>query len=349
MAVFKCPDCKNTVSTEAEACPKCGRKVTQADIQTGSKKKPGKAVYIVAVIVALGILGALGSSKSKIQDQAQPQTQTQTSSTTSTSTPQQVETEEFLKGFKLLGEDKVDEAFQMFMRGAEKNDPVCIAWVGMCYTGGWGTKKDIKKGLEMIKKGADAGSIRGMAEMGRIYVYGSFGVPKNTERGKEYLKKAMELESPTAFFVMGLAYEDGAFGEKNFDKAIEMYEKSANLGNTYATQMARRLKEQPDLNGTVQALLNEYKKNEVGADKKLKGKTIRLEGRVGDVKKDAMNNLYVTFAASDQWQIRSVQCFFGEEYEDALANLEPNEKIVIQGTVDGLFGNVILKDCWIVE
>lgn len=39
MAMFKCPDCKNKISSSASACPKCGRPVTDEDRKSLEKKK----------------------------------------------------------------------------------------------------------------------------------------------------------------------------------------------------------------------------------------------------------------------------------------------------------------------
>lgn len=95
-------------------------------------------------------------------------------------------------------------------------------------------------------------------------------------------------------------------------------------------------------------LVAEYDRNEVAADQKYKGRRLIVEGVVEDVGKDILDDMYVTLAASDS-TFRSVQCYFSTRHENVLASLQPGQYVRLIGRCDGVFGNVHLKDCKLVE
>lgn len=80
MALIKCPECGNDVSTEAEACPKCGCPIKKQESyleqnndiqpikQSSSTKGSGCAtiaIIILLLIVGLVLFGQCGGSSSK--------------------------------------------------------------------------------------------------------------------------------------------------------------------------------------------------------------------------------------------------------------------------------------------
>ena len=99
----------------------------------------------------------------------------------------------------------------------------------------------------------------------------------------------------------------------------------------------------------VEELCNSYEKNEVAADKKYKGKLVKITGKVDDIKKGLLNELYVTIKRQKDFAICNPQCFFDDEHEDRLANLNKGQTVTIIGRVDGLFMNVIIKEAQLVN
>ena len=99
----------------------------------------------------------------------------------------------------------------------------------------------------------------------------------------------------------------------------------------------------------VEELCTSYEKNEVAADKKFKGKLIKITGKVDDIKKDLLDNLYVTLRRQKDFEICQPQCFFEDEYEDQLANLNKGQTVTIIGRVDGLLGTVSIKEAQLVN
>ncbi len=62
MPLVKCPDCNAEHSSEAAACPRCGRPITP--------KKFGRRFWIVAIIAALVMTFLVINAQSKHREQA---------------------------------------------------------------------------------------------------------------------------------------------------------------------------------------------------------------------------------------------------------------------------------------
>lgn len=95
----------------------------------------------------------------------------------------------------------------------------------------------------------------------------------------------------------------------------------------------------------IQDILSAYEKNEVGADLKYKGKTIQITGRIDEIKKDLMDNLYVTLGTGREFEIPQIQAFFDDKYNNQLATLEQGRSLTVICTIDGLMMNVLANDC----
>lgn len=100
-------------------------------------------------------------------------------------------------------------------------------------------------------------------------------------------------------------------------------------------------------NQTVSAkdLYYTYQQNEVSADNNFKDKWFYVEGVVDDIKKDIMDDIYVTLKTGEI--IGSVQCFLDDA--DVASQLQKGQKITVYGKCSGLMMNVLMKDCKVVE
>ena len=92
-------------------------------------------------------------------------------------------------------------------------------------------------------------------------------------------------------------------------------------------------------------LVQTYQDNEVRADENYKGKRFYVEGIVGDIKKDIMDNIYVTLQGSKMF--REVQCYFDDKA--TASRLEKGMEVTFLGECDGLMINVMMKNCKFVE
>lgn len=95
----------------------------------------------------------------------------------------------------------------------------------------------------------------------------------------------------------------------------------------------------------IQQLLADYKNNEVGADNKYKGNLIEVTGIISDVKKDILDNLYVTLGTGRAFEIPEVQAFFDDSMNNQLAGLNKGQQLTVVCRIDGLMLNVQAKDC----
>lgn len=95
----------------------------------------------------------------------------------------------------------------------------------------------------------------------------------------------------------------------------------------------------------IKQLLADYRNNEVAADNKYKSKLVQTTGLVDDIKKDIMNNLYVTIGTGRDFEIPQVQAFFDDSMNNQLAALNKGQKITVVCRIEGLMMNVLGRKC----
>ena len=91
-------------------------------------------------------------------------------------------------------------------------------------------------------------------------------------------------------------------------------------------------------------LVRAYDGNEVRADENFEGKTFYVEGVVTDIKKDILDEIYVTLEGQS---FRSVQCFLDDE--KIASQLDRGMRVTFRGECRGLMMNVLMYDCELVE
>lgn len=89
-----------------------------------------------------------------------------------------------------------------------------------------------------------------------------------------------------------------------------------------------------------------YDENEVKADKKYKDKTIKLKGEVTEIS-TVLNDSYVSLQGGGDYGILFVNCYFGQNQTDDLAELSKGDEVTITGTCDGTIvgGYPSLRKC----
>lgn len=107
---------------------------------------------------------------------------------------------------------------------------------------------------------------------------------------------------------------------------------------------------EPTYTVTALALASEYKANEVAADAKYKGQLIEISGRVDTIGKDIVDTPYIAFETENPYEvINRIQCMFRDADTASLSTVSKGQSITLRGTVSGALGNIIIKDCRIVE
>lgn len=101
--------------------------------------------------------------------------------------------------------------------------------------------------------------------------------------------------------------------------------------------------EEPTHSVTAAELVGAYEGNELAAEKKYEGQIVEVTGVVGDIKKDILDDAYVTLGTGKQFEVRQVQCFLANGV-DATA-LAKGDQVTLTGRVEGLMMNVLVRDC----
>lgn len=157
----------------------------------------------------------------------------------------------------------------------------------------------------------------------------------------------------TAFLVIGIAIvaSGAAAGVEAYKAQAQLIQERAEAESDFdgvRDQLAAAA-EVSVITVSANDLISEYDGNELRADAKFKGKIIETTGKVGDIKKDVLGNIYVTVGSGDEYEIRQVQCFVDDENQATVMNLSPGNQVTVRGRVDGLMLNVMVKDCVIVQ
>lgn len=130
------------------------------------------------------------------------------------------------------------------------------------------------------------------------------------------------------------------------ERREEEARQAENARHEKEAQVQKWKEEHGDSETTVAAeeLVNLYSANQVAADRRFKGKYIRVTGAIDELGKDIMNCPYVNLTAGTR-QVRRAQCVFEKSDEAALAALKKGQRISIVGRCDGLMGNVLVRMC----
>lgn len=87
--------------------------------------------------------------------------------------------------------------------------------------------------------------------------------------------------------------------------------------------------------------------NEIRANEAFKGKRLKVRGTIERIGTDILNTPYVALATENV--ILSVQAMFPRGAEPQLAALHIGQMVIVDCRCDGKFGNVILRECSLVQ
>ena len=90
-------------------------------------------------------------------------------------------------------------------------------------------KYDDKYGLDQEMKRVNAGNAETMCHLGEYYFDGEMGLRQDKVEGLKWYHRAVEAGSGDAAFALGRCYKDGDGVEKDMEKAMEYFQKSAEL------------------------------------------------------------------------------------------------------------------------
>lgn len=108
---------------------------------------------------------------------------------------------------------------------------------------------------------------------------------------------------------------------------------------------------EPIIMYSASTILSEYDANEVKADKQFRGKKIQVYGVVRDIKRNVLNNIYVTIQPSlIEDPLYGIHCFFDESDADIVAEIQQGDAIMLEGIGGprGIF-NPTIHHCKMIE
>ncbi|RHZ67569.1 hypothetical protein Glove_300g22 [Diversispora epigaea] len=124
-----------------------------------------------------------------------------------------------------------EEAFQSFLKSAEKGNNVAQYDVGCCYEHGTGTIKDDEKAFQWYLKSAEGGNINGQFNLGFCFE-NKIGTIKDEEKAFQWYLKSAEGGNSKGQHNLARCYRLGIGTTKDEKKAFQWYLKSAEGGNT---------------------------------------------------------------------------------------------------------------------
>src|SRR3989344_375303 len=123
--------------------------------------------------------------------------------------------------------------------------------MGMCYLGGEGVEKDVKKAMFWIQEGAKTNHDRSLTFLGHTYLYGNFGLAKDVQQGMSLIRKAAEQNYPDACVILGNCYVSGIHVQKDVKTGIDFLILALLQGEDQPKQMLELLYKMSDTNRTI--------------------------------------------------------------------------------------------------
>ena len=107
--------------------------------------------------------------------------------------------------------------------------------------------------------------------------------------------------------------------------------------------------EPPDL-VDIDTLLSEYRSNEVRADNEFKAHVIELTGVARDIKKNALEHIYIVVSSGREYESPEVHCQVPDRLAKEAASYSKGDKLTVRGRVRGMvLMAVVLDDCEFVD
>ncbi len=119
------------------------------------------------------------------------------------------------------------KAFTYFRKGAMKGNAVCAHCVAQCYERGFGVQQSYAKALQWYKKHAKTmDGKNSMVAVGNYYHEGRGDTEQSYEEAVKWYRKASDRDYSGGHYKLGLCYRDGTGVQKDFNKALEYFEKA---------------------------------------------------------------------------------------------------------------------------
>jgi hypothetical protein len=127
------------------------------------------------------------------------------------------------------------KAYPLFRQAADMGDTRAMLDLGNMSADGEGVEKNYAEALRWFRMAADRGSSEGMRDLGGIFYLG-FGrnVPPDYSSAAYWFQKAADSGEADAMYDLGTMYQAGLGVDKSLDRAKQLYQDAARLGNEEA-------------------------------------------------------------------------------------------------------------------
>ncbi|MDQ8200421.1 tetratricopeptide repeat protein [Pelagicoccus enzymogenes] len=124
------------------------------------------------------------------------------------------------------------KSFELYLRGAEFEDPTCLLLVGVKYGAGEGVEEDREKAFAFLDRAIEAGSAEAYKAKAHLLLK-----PETFEEAKALLWRACELGVVDAHAYLGDIFYYGEFCEADPVLALAHFEKAMEGGDAYSAVM----------------------------------------------------------------------------------------------------------------
>eukprot|EP00475_Leptophrys_vorax_P008119 TRINITY_DN1520_c0_g1_i1.p1 TRINITY_DN1520_c0_g1~~TRINITY_DN1520_c0_g1_i1.p1 ORF type:complete len:207 (-),score=58.40 TRINITY_DN1520_c0_g1_i1:61-681(-) len=126
-------------------------------------------------------------------------------------------------------------AFESFLRSAELGNARSQLRVGFYYDAGLGMQaSNTSMAAHWYRKSAEQGEPKAMFSLGLALAKGNTDLGKRPEEAAAWFEKAAARGYDRAMYNYGYCLEMGLGVEKDFSRALELYNQARDLGNTHA-------------------------------------------------------------------------------------------------------------------
>jgi TPR repeat protein len=135
---------------------------------------------------------------------------------------------------ELAKNPNVSQAERWWRKKADSGDAEAQCQLGVAYLFGQsGVVKDQKKGYDLVRKAADQGHARGIAQVGYCYLNGT-GVAKKLDEGIRFIKLAVSKGDAIGQQQLGLCYRDGIGMKTDHRQAARLFRLAAEQGDGWS-------------------------------------------------------------------------------------------------------------------
>ena len=132
------------------------------------------------------------------------------------------------------------KAAHHFRLGADAGDIRAMTSLGRMYLKGWESTQNDKIAFDWFIKAAKAGHPKAMNNLSWMYLKGK-GTKRNNAEALRWFLKSAQKRNTVAMLSLGYMYENGKGVKKNDDIAVSWYRKAASYGNVKAKKYLSQL------------------------------------------------------------------------------------------------------------